>query len=46
MRKLEQYASRLEREWPSAATSLREGLAVMFTINRLGLPLRRCVEPQ
>ena len=27
MRKLEQYASWLEREWPSAAASLREGLA-------------------
>ncbi|MBX3100869.1 MAG: IS256 family transposase [Salinibacterium sp.] len=45
MAKLEQYASWLEREWPSAATSLREGLAELFTINRLGLPskLRRCL---
>ena len=45
MRKLEQYASWLEREWPSAAASLREGLAEMFTVNRLGLPLplRRCL---
>ena len=44
-RKLEQYASWLEREWPSAAASLREGLAEMFTVNRLGLPLplRRCL---
>ncbi|MYK88452.1 MAG: hypothetical protein F4018_08975 [Acidobacteria bacterium] len=45
MRKLEQYASWLEREWPSAATSLREGLSEMFTVDRLGLllPLRRCL---
>ena len=43
--KLEQYASWLEREWPDAAASLREGLEEMFTINRLGLPsvLRRCL---
>jgi len=43
--KLEQYASWLERDWPSAAASLREGLSEMFTINRLGLPakLRRCL---
>ena len=43
--KLEQYATWLEREWPSAAGSLREGLDEMFTINRLGLPseLRRCL---
>ena len=45
IRKLEQYASWLEREWPSAAASLREGLAELFTANRLGLPqsLRRCL---
>ena len=45
IRKIEQYASWLERDWPSAAASLREGLAEMFTINRLGLPssLRRCL---
>ena len=45
IRKLEQYASSVEREWPSAAASLREGLVEMFTVNRLGLPqpLRRCV---
>jgi transposase-like protein len=45
MAKIEQYASWLEREWPSAAGSLREGLGEMFTINRLGLPseLRRCL---
>jgi putative transposase len=45
MQKIEQYAGWLEREWPSAAGSLREGLAEMFTINRLNLPgsLRRCL---
>ena len=45
IRKLEQYASWLEREWPSAAASLREGLTELFTVNRLGLPkaLRRCL---
>ncbi len=43
--KLQQYANWLEREWPSAAGSLREGLSELFTINRLGLPskLRRCL---
>jgi putative transposase len=45
MARIEQYASWLEREYPSAAASLREGLEEMFTINRLGLPskLRRCL---
>ena len=45
MRKLEQYASWLQREWPSAAASPREGLSELFTVNRLGLPkaLRRCL---
>lgn len=45
IRKLEQYASWLERDWPSAAASLREGLSELFTVNRLGLPpaLRRCL---
>ena len=45
MKKIEQYAAWIEREWPSAAGSLREGLAEMFTINRLNLPgsLRRCL---
>ena len=45
MAKIDQYASWLEREWPSAAASLREGLTELFTINRLGLPsaLRRCL---
>lgn len=43
--KLKQYASWLERDWPSAAASLHEGLEELFTINRLGLPssLRRCL---
>ena len=45
IRKVEQYAAWLEREWPSAAASLREGLPELFTVNRLGLPaaLRRCL---
>ena len=45
MAQLEKYATWLERDWPSAASSLREGLEEMFTINRLGLPseLRRCL---
>lgn len=45
MAKLEKLAQWLERDYPSAAGSLREGLAEMFTINRLGLPkaLRRCL---
>ena len=43
--KLEQYASWLQREWPGAAASLREGLEELFTVNRLGLTssLRRCL---
>lgn len=36
--RLEQEAQALEKDHPSAAASLREGLAEMFTINRLGLP--------
>jgi putative transposase len=45
MARIEQYASWLELKWPKASASLREGLAEMFTINRLGLPskLRRCL---
>lgn len=45
MAKLKQSASWLERDWPDAAGSLREGLSEIFTINRLGLPssLRRCL---
>jgi transposase-like protein len=43
--KLEQLALWLEREHPSAAASLREGLDELFTINRLDLPprLRKCL---
>jgi len=43
--KLKQLAKWLEREYPSAANSLLEGLDEMFTINKLGLPkaLRRCL---
>jgi len=43
--KLQQTADWLEHEYPSAASSLLEGLDEMFTINALGLPkaLRRCL---
>lgn len=45
MARLEKLATMLEKEHPSAAASLREGLAETFTVNRLGLPatLRRCL---
>lgn len=45
MARLEKQAEWLEREYPSAAASLREGLAEMFTVNRLGLSpgLMRCL---
>ena len=45
MAQLEKYATWLERDWPSAANSLREVLEEMFTINRLGLSseLGRCL---
>lgn len=45
MARLEKQAQWLERAYPGAAASLREGLAEMFTVNRLGLPpsLRRCL---
>ena len=36
--RLEKLARFIEREYPSAAASLREGLEETFTINRLGLP--------
>ena len=44
-KKLKQLAEWLKQEYPSAASSLLEGLDEMFTINRLGLPkaLRRCL---
>ena len=43
--KLEKYASWLERDWPDAAASIREGMSEMFTVNRLGLPssLAKCL---
>ena len=43
--RLEKEAQALEKDHPSAAASLREGLAEMFTVNRLGLPalLNRCL---
>ena len=43
--KLEKLAQWLQKEQPSAAASLREGLTEMFTINTLELPsaLRRCL---
>ena len=46
IKKIEQYAGWLEKDWPSAAASLREGLDELFTVNRLGLPgsLRRCLQ--
>lgn len=45
MARLEKQAQWLEQEYPSAAASLREGLAEMFTVNRLGLSasLARCL---
>ena len=41
LRKLDQYASWLQRDWPDAAASVREGLDEIFTVNRLGLPAAR-----
>jgi transposase-like protein len=45
MAKLKKLSEWLAQEYPSAAESLLEGLAEMFTINRLELPsqLRRCL---
>ena len=45
MARMEKTARWIEREWPAAAASLREGLEETFTINRLGLPpsLHRCL---
>jgi len=44
-KKLNQLAKWLEREYPSASSSLLEGIDEMFTINKLGIPktLRRCL---
>lgn len=43
--RLEQQARWLEKEYPAAAASLREGLDETFTVNGMGLPgtLRRCL---
>ena len=43
--KLEKLAQWLERDYPDAAASLREGLEECFTINRLDVPqsLHRCL---
>lgn len=43
--RLEKEAQALERDHPSAAASLREGLSEMFTANHMGLPpsLIRCL---
>ena len=43
--RLERLAQWYEKDWPSAAASLREGLDETFTINDIGLPgrLRRCL---
>ena len=45
MARLNELGKMLETLHPSAAGSLREGLAETFTVNRLGLPgsLRRCL---
>ena len=45
MARLDELAKMLETLHPSAAGSLREGMAETFTVNRLGLPgaLRRCL---
>jgi transposase-like protein len=42
MARLEKQAQWLERDYPGAAASLREGLAEMFTVNRLGLSPALC----
>jgi putative transposase len=45
IKRIRKLAEWLEREYPSAAASLLEGLEECFTINRLGLPpsLMRCL---
>jgi putative transposase len=40
--RIEQMALWLEKEYPDAASSLREGLDEMFTVNRLGLSPSLC----
>jgi putative transposase len=37
-KKLRDLADQYEKEYPSAAGSIREGLSEMFTVNRLGVP--------
>jgi putative transposase len=45
MARIRKLAEWLEREYPSVAASLLEGLEECFTINRLGVPssLQRCL---
>lgn len=45
MAQLEKLAQWLERNYPAAAASVREGLEECFTLNRLGVPpsLQRCL---
>lgn len=45
MARMEKLARFIEREWPAAAASLREGFEETFTLHRLGLPpsLHRCL---
>jgi len=45
MARVKQLAAWLDRQYPSAAASLMEGLEECFTMNRLGLPpsLHRCM---
>lgn len=44
-KRMEDLASTYEKQYPSAAASLREGLDEMFTVERLGIPgaLSRCL---
>jgi len=37
-KRLETLAKQYDKEYPSAAGSIREGMAEMFTVNRLGVP--------
>jgi len=41
-KKLNQLAKWLEQEYPSASSSLLEGIDEIFTINKLGLPKQLC----
>lgn len=45
MARMQKLAEWLERDYPAAAASLREGLEECFTLNRLDLPpsLHRCL---